>query len=198
MIDAAAIAALVASPSTIARCGRPNSGTEKPSKQAQHLARDVARDSRHRVAQRRDVRPVQAPRVDAAHAARDDDHAGRAAQHQREQLLARLGGVLLGVVQRAQRAQLARGQRVVVEQHAGGDQRTRQAAAPRLVGPRHERHPESSVEGEQSPSAALAPRSATGASPRRGRPTCAAEPRAGALTASPSPAQRMPMRSGGQ
>ena len=71
-IDAAAIAALVASPSTIARCSKPKAGTAKPSVEAE-AARP--RDAQQRVAQRGEVRAVQAAAVDAAHAARDDGDA---------------------------------------------------------------------------------------------------------------------------
>ena len=101
-IDAAAIAALVASPSTIARWGRPNSATEKPSSRHSTSPCDAVGDAAHRVAQRGQVGLVQPAGVDAAHAARDDHDAGGAAQHERVQLLARLDGVLLGVVERAQ------------------------------------------------------------------------------------------------
>ena len=59
-------------------------------------------------------------------------------------------GVLLGVVQRTEGAQLARGERVVVEQHARGHERPGEAAAAGLVGARHEAHAEPAVEREQA------------------------------------------------
>jgi len=142
--------------------GAPEVADGKAVAEAQHVAAHVARDADQRVAQRREVGLVQPTRVDPAHAARDDDHARGAAQHEREQLLSRLGRVLLGVVQRAQRAQLARGQHVVVEQHAGGDERTGQAAPASLVGAGDERHAEAPVKGEQAPPAVAAARAAPG------------------------------------
>ena len=126
-------------------------------REAVHEARDLARhtvgDTAQRVAQRGEVGVVQAAGVDPAHAARDDRDPRRAAQHQRVELLARLGGVLLGVVQRAS-ARISRGgERLVVEQHAGGHQRPRQTAAAGLVRTRHQSHAEAAVEGEQPPAA---------------------------------------------
>ncbi len=61
------------------------------------------------------------------------------ASDERVELLARGGGVRLRVVERGERAQLARGDRVVVEEHRGRDERPGEAAAARLVGARHER-----------------------------------------------------------
>ena len=54
---------------------------------------------------------MQAARVDAAHAARDDGDLRGGAQDERVQLLAGLGVVLLGVVERAQRADVAHAER---------------------------------------------------------------------------------------
>ena len=96
--------------------------------------------------------------VDAAHRARDDDDAPRAGEHARVERLARRVVVLLGVVERAERAQLARRQRVVVEQHRGGDERPGEAAAPGLVGAGDEPHAERAVEGEQAVAARAPPR----------------------------------------
>jgi hypothetical protein len=110
-------------------------------------------DAEDRVAKGGEVGLVQAAAVDRAHAARDHVHAQGAAQDERVELLARLGGVLLGVVQGAQRAQLARGDRVVVEQHPGGDQRAGEAAAPGLVRAGHQARAERAVESEQAPAA---------------------------------------------
>ena len=138
--------------------------------QAQHLAADAVGDAARRVAQRREVGLVQAARVDAAHAARDDDDPRGGAHHERVERLARLDGVLLGVVERAEQAQLARGQRLVVEQHPGRHQRPGQAAATGLVGAGDQPEAEAAVEGEQPPAAA-ARRARAGASARvAGRP----------------------------
>jgi hypothetical protein len=65
--------------------------------------------------------------------------------------------VLLGVVQRAESAQLARRQRLVVEQDRRGDDRAREAAATRLVGTGDEANAERAVEGEEPVAAGPAP-----------------------------------------
>ena len=78
------------------------------------------------------------------------DDAARAGQHARIELLARRVVVLLGVVQRTQRAQLAGRQRRVVEQHRRGDERPGETAPPGLVGAGDEPHRQSPVEGEQA------------------------------------------------
>ncbi len=109
-----------------------------------------------RVAERREVRLVQAARVDPAHAARDDDDARRVRRTIGNSSSRASARVLLGVVQRAQRAQLARRQRVVVEQHACRDERPREAAASGLVGAGDQRHAEAAVEGEQATPASRA------------------------------------------
>ena len=98
---------------------------------------------------------MQAARVDPAHAAGDDHRPGGRAQHERVELLARLGGVLLGVVQAAQRAAVRQGQALEVEQHGGGDQRARERAAAGLVGAGHVAAAELPVEGEQAAPAAF-------------------------------------------
>ena len=79
----------------------PSAGTGNPSE------RQIppATPTRRRVSdERRQVRLVQAALVDPAHAARRDRDAGRGPQHARVQHLAHLQRVLLGVVERAQRA----------------------------------------------------------------------------------------------
>jgi DNA invertase Pin-like site-specific DNA recombinase len=134
--------------------------------QADHLAPQLTRDGPHRVAQGCEVRLVQPAGVDPADAARDDDDAGGAAQHQRVELLARETCVLLGVVQRLQRTQVADRQRVVVEQDARGDERPGERATPRLVSAGDEANAEATVEGEQPPPAAGPARPPPG--PRRG------------------------------
>ena len=100
---------------------------------------------------------MQAPLVDPAHAAADDGDPCRAAQHERKELIASLAGVLLGVVERAQRAHLARADRLVVEHHRGRHQGPGEASAAGLVGARHEPHPKPAVEREQPPPAGGAP-----------------------------------------
>ena len=169
MIEAAAIAALVASPSMIGRCSCSNSGTAKPS------IRHSAPGSATRISAERsavEVRHVQAAVVDAAHAARDDDDAPRAREHARVELLARVVVVLLGVVERAQRAQLAGRQRLVVEQHRRRDQRPGETAATGLVGAGDETHAQPAVEGEEAVAARPPPRRPprAGVSRQRGAP----------------------------
>src|SRR6202035_3071638 len=138
--------------------------------QAQDLAGDATRDATHRVAQSREVRLVQSAGVYTSHAARDDHDAGGATKNERVELLASLRGVLLGVVQRAERPQLARGDGLVVEQHTGRHQRPGEAPAPRLVGSGDEAHAETAIEREQPPPAARASRAAPGASGGAGPP----------------------------
>ena len=131
--------------------------------QAHHFPGDAARHGDDRGAQGCQVGPVQAAGVDPADAARDHRDAGRGAQHAREQLLARLLGVLLGVVERCERTQIRGGERLVVEQHAGRHQRPRQRTATGLIRAGHQPHAEAPVEGEQPPAAAAAAGAATGA-----------------------------------
>ncbi len=119
---------------------------------------------------------MQAAAVDAAHAARDDVDLDRRAQHEREQRLARRGVVLLGVVQRAERADLADAERLEVEEDGGRDERPGEAAAAGLVGARHPADAEAAVEAEQAPAGA----------PLGAWPAGAGRP------------QRRPMRFGGQ
>ena len=105
---------------------------------------------------------MQAASIDSAHAPGHDRDAGGAAQHQRIQLLARLWGVLLGVVEHAERAHLAGGQRFVVEQHARRDQWSGEAAPPGLVGACDEANAKATVKREQPPPAAVPSRAAPG------------------------------------
>jgi hypothetical protein len=93
---------------------------------------------------------VQAARVDARRAAGDDRGLGRDAQDDRKQLRAALGRVLLGVVQRPERADVAGRQALEVEQDRGRDERPRQAATSSLVGPGYVTNVERAVEGEQA------------------------------------------------
>ena len=131
-------------------------GDGKAVAETDQLAANAVADAAQGVSQRRQVGLVQAPRVDPADTARDDDHPCGARQHERIELLAGLCAVLLGVVERTQRAQLARRQRLVVEQHRGRDQRPGEAASPRLVGAGDEAHAERTVESEQAVAAAAA------------------------------------------
>ncbi len=83
-IDAAAIAALVASPSMIAPLLVPDVGNGEPVDQAQAPG---PRDALQRVAQRGEVRAVQAAAVDPARAARHDRRTRGRAQHDRDRAL---------------------------------------------------------------------------------------------------------------
>jgi hypothetical protein len=103
------------------------------------------------VAQRGEVRVVQAARVDAAHAAGHDVDAHRRAQDDRVELVAGLGVVLLGVVQGRERADLADAERLDVEEHGSGDERAGETSAPGLVGARDPPHAEATVELEEAP-----------------------------------------------
>ena len=104
-IEAAAIAALVASPSTTARCWSPRSGTRKPSTRHSEPGTATRTSASCRAARLVRCRPRA---VDAARAAGDGGDLDGGAQHDRVERLARLRVVLLGVVERAERADLAR------------------------------------------------------------------------------------------
>ena len=100
---------------------------------------------------------MQAAAVDAARAARDDRDARGDPQHDRVERLARRLGVLLGVVEQREGADLARTETVVVEEHGRRDQRAGQAAATGLVGAGDEPHAERAIVLEElAASAALA------------------------------------------
>src|ERR687896_362073 len=88
--------------------------------------------------------------VDPADAARGDGDARGRAQHARIELLAHLGRVLLGVVERGERAQVRERQPLVVEQHGRRHERAGEAAAARLVGPGDEADAEPAVEPEEA------------------------------------------------
>ena len=165
------MAALVASPPTTGRCSNPVGGDREAVRQAQAAG---AADAGQHVAQRGEVGLVQAALVYPAHAARRDGHARGGAEHARVEGLARLLGVLLRVVQRGERAQVAQGQALVVEQHRGGDERAGEAAAARLVGARHEAGAEGAVEAEEARAGrAAALRPACGAGTAAGGPSAA-------------------------
>ena len=160
--EAAAIAALRQSPSITARCSNPKSGTLKPS--TRQTVPPRATPSRAVRSASRFV--LWRPRaVDSAHAARDDHRASGGAQHERVELLARLRGVLLGVVEAGQRAPVGQGQALEVEQHGRRHQRAREPAAAGLVGAGDVAAADVAVEGEQAASAGLA---ATGGPPGSG------------------------------
>ncbi len=127
-----------------------------------------ARDPGEGVAERGEVRLVQAARVDPAHGARDDHDLGGRTHDDRVQLGARLGVVLLGVVEGGQRADLADAESLDVEEHRGGDERAREAAAAGLVGTRDPADAQAAVEPEEpAPGAALGARPAPGGGGRR-------------------------------
>ena len=112
----------------------PSAGTGKPSDRHRPPSRA---DAPQHVGQRGQVRLVQPARVDPAHAARGDGDLAAAPQHARVQLLAHLGGVLLGVVQRAQRAQVAS----ATAARSRTARRRRPAARPGSRGPPRRRRP---------------------------------------------------------
>ena len=127
------------------------------------------RDAGERVAQRGEVRLVQPVAVDAAHAARDDDDLDGRAHDHRVELVARLGVVLLGVVERGERPDLADAEGLDVEEHGRGDERAGEASAPGLVGARDPAHAQAAVELEEAtPGAALGPRAAAAGAARPG------------------------------
>ena len=151
--DAAAIAALVASPPTTGRCSKPVAGHREAVGQAQ-----AARSTRH-AAQRVATAPrgsscaARARRCRARSARRPRPwrrSAGRAGRAPR----APPRVCCLESLSARQRPQVGQADPLVVEQHRRGDQRPGQAAAPGLVGARHEAHAERPVEGEQPAAAA--------------------------------------------
>jgi hypothetical protein len=112
------------------------------------------RDAEQRVAQRGEVGAVQAAAVDAAHAPRHRVDLDGGAQDEREQPLTGLDVVLLGVVQRAERADVGDRERLEVEEDGRGDERTGEAAAAGLVGPGDPADAQPAVELEQAPAGA--------------------------------------------
>ena len=152
-IDAAAIAADFASPSITARCSKPKSATGKPS--VRHSVPGTAtRISDSRSAARL---VLCSPRLSIPITQRETIALLVAARRTIGYRRSRASGsVLLGVVEGGQRATLGQRQRLEVEQDRGGDQRTGQATAPRLVGTGDEAHAQLAVVGEQPPAAAAA------------------------------------------
>ncbi len=145
--EAAAIAALVPSPSITARWGTLHWRSEKPS--TRQVARSSGRQPFKRVGERFDVGHVQAALVDAAGTAHHDADPLGGAQHAGEELGPLLGVHLLGVVQAGEGAAVGVGERLVVDQHRGGDQRAGEAAAAGLVGAGDPAAVEAAVEGEE-------------------------------------------------
>ncbi len=84
-----------------------------------------------------------------AGAAHDDADPLGGAQHAGEELGPLLGVHLLGVVQAGEGAAIGVGERLVVDQHRGGDQRSGEATAPGLVGAGDPAAAETAVEGEE-------------------------------------------------
>ena len=124
--------------------------TGKPSlRQMQPVA---ARPSK-RVAERGEVRHVQAAGVDPGRAARHDRDLRGDAQDHREQLGARLGRLLLGVVERAERTDLGRAR----------SRRGRTARAAATSGPARQPRPASSAPAtNRTPSDAVEPEQPAG------------------------------------
>jgi hypothetical protein len=100
--------------------------------------------------QRFDVGHVQAAIVDTARTAHDDADSACGAEHSRIHLLAPLGLHLLGVVQAGEGTAIGTAERLVVDQHRGGNQRPRKTAPPSLVGTGNLVAAEAAIEGEES------------------------------------------------
>ena len=99
-----------------------------------HAAR--AGNSGQRISQRGEVRHVQAADINPRGASRYDHHPLGDAQDDGEQLGAPLRRLLLGVVQRRQRATLRAAKAIEVEQHRCGHKRPGETAAPGFVSAR--------------------------------------------------------------
>jgi hypothetical protein len=99
---------------------------------------------------------VQAPRVDAAHAAHDDRGLGRSTQYKRVELLTAGLGVLLRVVESRERAPVGERQLLDVEEDRGGDERPGETAAARLVRAGYVAALERAVIGEEPPARSAA------------------------------------------
>ena len=146
--EAAAIAALRASPSTTGGARARRLG-QRGSRRRGRTA-SSARDRSQAIGERPEVGDVQTVAVDRAHRADRDRDACRRPEHAGIELLALLGGLLLRVV-RARRARGARSRPdpLEVEQDPGGHQRARQRAAAGLVDAGDVAGPEGAVEAEE-------------------------------------------------
>ena len=102
-----------------------------------------------RFAQAAEIRAVQAVAVDDCRRNHPHRDAGRARGDGPEELLPPRRIDLLRVIEETERANAVVAQALVVEQHAGRDERPGEAAAPGLVRARHEADAESAVEGEE-------------------------------------------------
>ena len=132
--DAAAIAALVASPPTTGRCSKPVGGTGKPSERQSSPTRHAAQRVRSAA---RFV--LCSPRSSIPRTQRDVTATGVAARSTRGYSVSRISSVCcLESLSARQRPQVGQRQPLVVEQHRGGDQRAGEAAAAGLVGAGHE------------------------------------------------------------
>ena len=141
--DAAAIAALVASPPTTARCSKPVGGTGNPSDRHSAL---VLPDAPQHVARARRGSSCAGPRSSIPRTQREVIATRDAARSTFGYSASRISGVCcLESLSAEQRPQVAQRQRLVVEQHGGGDERTGEAAAAGLVGPGHPPEPEPAV-----------------------------------------------------
>ena len=146
-IDAAAMAALRASPSTTARCGGADGPSRKPS--TRHASAGGYRSREHGT-QPGEIRAMEAVPIDRTDGHDPDADRGRARSDGLVQHLALLDRDLLRVVQRGERPDARAAQRVVVEEHAGDDERPRERAASRLVRARDEAHAELAIESEEA------------------------------------------------
>jgi hypothetical protein len=102
------------------------------------------------VAQRGEVGHVQTALVDPPDATRRDGDSRRGPDHEGVEGLALLHVVHFRVVETRQGPHLPRRQALVVEEHRRRDQRTGEAAPPRLVGSGHEAVAELAVELEEA------------------------------------------------
>ena len=175
-IDAAAIAALLVSPSTTARWAGASGPSRKPS--TRHASARGARSaSTARSPQRFErCRPCRSMSQAGMIAHRD---LRRHVEHGPEEHLAHLGLDLLRVVQQGERPRSMAVQRCVVEQDAGDDERARQRSPARLVGTGDEAHAEPAVVAEEPLSGRGAHRLEDIARPG----TCSCRARAGFVTA---------------
>lgn len=120
-----------------------------------------AADARQSIAQRSQIRDVEAVSVDPRRASRDDRDLGSDSKNHGIQLRAHRRGLLLGVVQRTERANLGGTDLFEVEQHTRGDQGPGEAAPAGFIGAGDEAEPEGAVEPEQTtagPRRSLCPR----------------------------------------
>ena len=144
--EAAAIAALVASPPTTGRCSNPVGGTGNPSERQRQPSTPTRRSmslsaARLVLCSPRSSMPRTHREVTATAVAARSTRGYRSSRASIECCLESLSA--------RERAQVGQRQLLVVEQHRGGDQRPGEAAAAGLVGARHEAHAQPAVVTEE-------------------------------------------------